>query len=146
MVISKQKDTIDDSGQVTSTVEVGNMINCTDMNHGADPGEVRMAAFKEFGDQDWDKNGRRNLGICNTVDTSSVVYTVTDKKIETMKRGELNKVCGELMRETVLNRALARAEGRRRKIKASETNENGYGKRGSVFGRTGKLQTNQMQA
>jgi hypothetical protein len=39
------------------------------------------------------------------------------------------------MRETVLNREPARAEGRRREIKASETNENGYGKRGSVFGR-----------
>jgi hypothetical protein len=39
------------------------------------------------------------------------------------------------MRGTVLNRALARAEGRRREIKASETNENGYGKRGSAFGR-----------
>ena len=39
------------------------------------------------------------------------------------------------MRETVLNRELARSDGRRREIKASETNENGYGKRGSVFGR-----------
>jgi hypothetical protein len=45
------------------------------------------------------------------------------------------RVSGELMRETVLNRASARAEGRRREIKASETNENGYGKRGSAFGR-----------
>ena len=59
LVISKQKDTIDDSGQVTSAVEVANMIDCTDMNHGADPGEVLNATFKEFGDYDWDKNGRK---------------------------------------------------------------------------------------
>ena len=49
------------------------------------------------------------------------------------------------MRETVLNRELARAEGRRREIKASETNENGYGKRGSVFGRIWET-SNQAEA
>ena len=52
-----------------------------------------------------------------------------------MNRGEVTKVSGELMRETILNREIARSEGRRREIKVSDTNENGYGKRGSVFGR-----------
>jgi hypothetical protein len=30
MVIAKQKDAIDDNGQITTTVEVANMIDCTD--------------------------------------------------------------------------------------------------------------------
>ena len=133
MVISKQKDTINGNGQVISTVEVANMVDCTDMNHGADPGEALLGTFMEFG---WDKiEDRKNMGICNTVETNNVTYTVTDKKIETLNRGELTQVSGELMRETVLNRELARSGGRRREIKASETNDNGYGKRGSVFGR-----------
>jgi hypothetical protein len=75
MVISKQKDTIDGNGQMTSTVEVANMIDCTDMNHGADR-EVLLGTLMEFGDHDWDKNGRRNMGICSTVETSSAVYAV----------------------------------------------------------------------
>ena len=64
------------------------MIDCTDMNHGADPGEALLGTFMEFGDHDWDKNGRRNMGICNTVETSSITCTVTDQKIETMNRGD----------------------------------------------------------
>ena len=145
MVIAKQKDAIDDNGQITTTVEVANMIDCTDMNHGADHEEVRRGAFNEFGDHDWDKSDRRNLGICNTVGTNGVVYTITDQKIETVKRGELTKVCGELMRKTILNRPLARLEGRRKETQVNETNEGGYGKRGSVFGRIWETQ-NQSSA
>ena len=51
MVIAKQKDAIDDNGQITTTVEVANMIDCTDMNHGADHEEVRRGVFNEFGDE-----------------------------------------------------------------------------------------------
>ena len=64
------------------------------------------------------------MGICNTVETNGITYAATDQKIETVNRGAMTKVSGELMRETVLNREKARSEGRRREIKVSDINEN----------------------
>jgi hypothetical protein len=143
MVISQQKDRIDCDGNVTTTVEVVNMVDCTDMNHGANPGESELGTFMDFGEQAWDRNGNEEMGICNTTETNSIMYTVTDQKNETLKRCELTKASSELMRVTVLNRAQARASGRRREIKVHEISENGYGSRGSALDESGQLQTNQ---
>ena len=41
MVISQQQNRVDCDGSLTTTVEVVSMVDCTDMNHGADP-RVRM--------------------------------------------------------------------------------------------------------
>jgi hypothetical protein len=117
MVISQQQ----------STVKVVNMIDCTDMNNGADPGDPGSGSIMEFDDPAWDRDGGGDLGIHSTVQASSIVYTVTDQLIETWNRNKLTKTAGELMRVTVLNRVKAHESGRRREIEVQEINEKGHG-------------------
>jgi hypothetical protein len=77
MVISQQQNRVECDGNLTTTVEVVSMVDCTDMNHGADPGDSEFGTCMDFGDQAldqaWNGNGKEDLGICNTAKTSSIV-------------------------------------------------------------------------
>ena len=89
--------------QKQEQVEVVTMIDCTDMNDGADHGDPTSGYIMKFDNPEWDNEDGENMGIHNTVKTNGIVYTVTDKKIETWGRNDLTKTAGELMKVTTLH-------------------------------------------
>ena len=121
--------------QKQEQVEVVTMVDCTDMNDGADHGDPTSGYIMKFDNPEWDNEDGENMGIHNTVKTNGIVYTVTDKKIETWGRNDLTKTAGELMKVTRLGSTEARKLGRRRAVEACEIHEKGHGNQGSAFGR-----------
>jgi hypothetical protein len=85
--------------QQANMVRLVNMVDCKDLNNGAN-----LLSYMEFGEQAWNNNGEKDLGIHSTVQTNKIVYTVTGHMTETWFREELTKLAGELMQITNLDR------------------------------------------
>ena len=85
--------------QQANMVRLVNMVDCKDLNNGAN-----LLSYMEFGEQAWNNNGEKDLGIHSTVQTNKIVYTVTGHMTETWFREELSKLAGELMQITNLDR------------------------------------------
>jgi hypothetical protein len=59
------------------------MVDCTDMNDGADHGDPTSGSIMKFDDPAWDRardrEGGENLGVHSTVQTNSIVYRQTKR-------------------------------------------------------------------
>jgi hypothetical protein len=108
------------------TVQVVSMVDCKDLNEGADP-RAPGPVFMEFGKQAWNSNGEEDLGIHSTVQTNNIAHTVAGQKVETWYREDLTKLASELMQITNLDRTKAR----RRRVEVNEISEKGHGNQGS---------------